>query len=188
VDRLAESPPGVGLDEALPALIGVLERHPDAGVRYDAAHALSWTFDRRAVAPLLHALERQAEAPLVRGQAAEGVGILLTYGDRRRKEFKRATSVLLGALRDEAPEVRFWAAYALGAMRATAALDELRRVAESDGAMCPGWWLVKDEAADAAAIILGGNPPHRRPAGARLPEEPEHSGRSAGAVSGHADI
>jgi hypothetical protein len=54
--------------------------------------------------------------------------------------------ILVDALGDPSPEVRFWSAFALGSMRARAALDELRRAslpsrstrhAASRAACCP---------------------------------------------------
>jgi HEAT repeat protein len=60
------------------------------------------------------------------------------------------------ALRDETPEVRFWACFALGSMGARPALPELQRLAETDEIVCPGWWRVKDEAVDAVYSILHG--------------------------------
>ena len=95
---------------------------------------------------------------------AEGLGLVLASTDRRRRICKRATTVLIGPLADEVAEVRFWACYALGVLGVASAFDALREVAVHDEAMYirgAPWWLVKDEAADAIATILGEPPPPR---------------------------
>jgi hypothetical protein len=46
-------------------------------------------------------------------------------------------------------------------MREQAGLDELRRLVATDTAMYPGWWLVRDEAADAIGTTLGKLAPER---------------------------
>jgi hypothetical protein len=136
----------------------------EVDVRAQAAYRLRWLFDLRACEPLMEVLENRAETARVRAEAAEGIGFLLNLSDRRSRLFKRATRLLIETLRDPAPEIRFWSCYALGTMRARAALPELRRLAETDDAMCPGWWLVREEAGDAIGVILGGCFPERRPA------------------------
>src|SRR5262249_4490183 len=104
------------------------------------------------------------EESRVRAEAAESMGVLLELTDRRARRFKQATRLLVEMLCDPAPEVRFWSCYALGVMRARAALLVLRELAETDEAMCPGWWLVKEEAGDAVEVILGEDFPDRQPA------------------------
>ena len=69
--------------------------------------------------------------------------------------------MLIAALNGKEPTVRFWCCYASGEMRARSAVSKLRKVALNDEGVCPGWWAVKDEAADAITIIQGGHPPDR---------------------------
>ena len=59
-------------------------------------------------------------------------------------------------LRDPAPEVRFWSAFAQGWLRDPRALPELRRLAAEDTAEVPGWWSVGKEAADTIPIVEQG--------------------------------
>lgn len=146
---------------------GVLARHlladPDPGVRESAAYGLGAQFDPRtdeaAFKPLLAALENQAELPNVRAQTAESLGNIIGRSDRRARPYRQAQRALTLALEDTAPEVRFWAAFALGEMRSRAALPKLRELASTDAAICPRWWAIKDEAADAIECILTGSWP-----------------------------
>ena len=163
IEQIAQGLPELSRDEAFESLSVLLRTHPSAEVRESAAYGLSWLGEDRVVRVLIEATQDREQAIRVRAQATEGIGIILMCSDRRRRLFKQAVQALLPLLRDETPEVRFWACYALMVMRATAALDELRRVAATDQAHCPGWWLVGEEAADAITTILGGNPPHRVP-------------------------
>lgn len=172
IEEVAAGFPALDREEALARLGQILHDHPSPAVREAAAYGLRGTFDTRVVEPLLTTFENRSEEPKVRGQAAEGIGSILELTDGRRRQFKRATRALIGGLRDESPEIRFWCAYALGVMRAKAALEELRRVAATDTAMCPRWWRVADEAADAITSIEGGSPPERTPVGLASAAEP----------------
>lgn len=152
---------------SIPALLHHLRDDPDPWVREKAAHALGFLFDSRfdklVFDPLLSSLENDNEQPAVRAQAAESLGNILAYSDRRTRRFKRAQQALIRALEHSAPEVRFWAAFALGSMRSRSALPKLRHLADIDVALCPGWWPVKDEASDAIECILTGSwPEHER--------------------------
>jgi HEAT repeat protein len=117
---------------------------PDPQVRVSAALALGSLTNELAFATLLARLGDVDEQPDVRGAAAEAVA---SYRD------KRALAPLLAALRDPAAEVRFWAVFALGALGDASALPELERLEATDDAMVPGWWPVKQEAAEAIATI-----------------------------------
>jgi HEAT repeat protein len=111
-----------------------------------AIHALSGLGDQRAVEPLLAILSDPHDDPAVRGHAAEA---LAQFADQRDAIVPR----LIRALDDGSPEVRFWAAFALGQQADEQALPALRRIAETDSAELPGWWSVRQEAADAIASI-----------------------------------
>jgi HEAT repeat protein len=159
-DALRNAQPTLEPEAAFQQLLNFIRNHPDALMREAAAYGLRELdhrkFDRyRMIAPLTEVVEDKNEEPSVRGTAAESIGSALMYPDRRRKAYRQAVSTLIEALRDESPEVRFWACYSLGVMRVSAALDDLRRVAATDTAMYPGWWFVRDEAADAIGNILG---------------------------------
>lgn len=143
--------------------------HPDPAVQEPAAYQLGWLHDLQAVDPLLDVLQDLHRHPRVRAQAAEAIGVILGHGDRRTFAMRRCTVMLIAALADVDPIVRFWACYALGSMRAWSALAVLRRVAVDDQAMCPGWWRVGEEAEDAIRMIEGGRPPERKRIEVELP-------------------
>lgn len=134
------------------ALCHLLRGAGDEETRYWAAYALLSTHDARGAECLIAAVADTDEAPRVRGQAAEALGVIALSARRGGV----ATTPLIEALRDPEPEVRFWAAYALGQIRDRAALPALELVAASDDAVVPGWWSVRKEAADAIAYILHG--------------------------------
>src|SRR5262249_47675164 len=132
IEDLAWGLPNTDPDEGLRRLKAAVRGHPNPDVREAAAyglreHEFNTGRTAHAIEPLLGVLENAAEEVRIREAAAEAVGVILRSADRRRKVFRRAVRVLIGALGDPAPEVRFWSAYALGEMPARAALDELRR-------------------------------------------------------------
>jgi HEAT repeat protein len=151
--------PELGGERACKALVRTLNDHPDPALREAAAYGL-WRFrDDRAHPFLLAALRDPAEDPRVRGQAAETLGYLTC--DARTRRYKETARALVDALGDPSPDVRFWAAFALGGMGALAAVPALQRLAATDEAVCSGWWRVADEAGDALVRIAGGSPPER---------------------------
>ncbi len=125
-------------------LIKVLRTHPNADDRKFAAYALGNFNSPRATAALRQVLKNTAEAPDVRGEAAQQ----LVYE-------KSAIGDLIKALGDSSTEVRFWSAYALGEGRINRALPELRRLTV-DRSRVKGWWSVAREARWAIATIEGG--------------------------------
>jgi HEAT repeat protein len=137
--------------------------------REAAAYALAFMFGvmrdagytARMSAAFIAVLTDRAEAPAVRAQAAEGLGNLHNMDDQRRRVFRQALRALLDALNDPAAEVRFWACFALGGMRARSALPALRHLAVTDATLLPDWWTVGEEAADAIDWIEGRVPPER---------------------------
>lgn len=78
--------------------------------RWGAVYALSSASrTHRAVIALMGVLLNRAETPLVRGQAAECLGMLGK---------SRATKALIRASRDPSPDVRFWCVFGLGQLNA----------------------------------------------------------------------
>jgi HEAT repeat protein len=149
----------LGGEHAYRALATILREHTDPALREAAAYAF-WQFsDDRAHPLLLAALRNAAEDPRVRGQAAETLGY--TTHDARTRRYKETAESLVDVLDDPSPTVRFWAAFALGTMRARTAVPALQRQSATDEAVCPGWWRVADEAADALVTIAGGVPQER---------------------------
>lgn len=153
---------------ALSGACEALQTADQPHVREAAALALATMKDERALAPLLEAAAKKDEHADVRAQALEGVGIQLSGADRRTQQFKQAAAGVAELLEDAGAQVRFWACYALGAMRAKAALPALRQHVREDNAVCPGWWTVREQARDAIVAIESGRwpaIPHERAAG-----------------------
>ncbi len=142
-------------------LLRVVRTHSDDGVRKLAAHKLATMFDRRLLGALIGLLNDASLPSGVRGEAAEGIGSLFVYADRRTAVHRRTWPALVRMLGDPSPEVRFWCCFALGQMRATRAIAALQHLADTDNAICPNWWHVRDEAADAIADIEGRDHPDR---------------------------
>jgi HEAT repeat protein len=146
----------------------MLDPSRSARQRQAAAYALSFTWTALADAryttsigeAFVTVLQNQHEPTGLRGQAAEGLAYL--HGpcagaarDRRRRAYRVAGQILITALDDPAPEVRFWSAFALGSMRYRAALPILRKLARRDKERFGNWWTVGEEAGDAVGLING---------------------------------
>jgi HEAT repeat protein len=144
-----------------------------ADQRYAATYALGFTSaalsDARHTDAIADAfmtvLRNREEPPHLRGVAAEGLGNLFGGcfggGDRRAATYDTAGQLLITTLDDPEPEVRFWSAFALGALRYRAAVPALRRRAHTDTGRSGNWWTVGEEAADALDLIAGRVPPAR---------------------------
>ena len=125
-------------------LIKVARTHPNRDDRYHAAYSLGLFDSVRATAALREVVRDRNEHAEVRGRAAEA----LVYQ-------RSAIPDLMAGLRDPAPEVRFWSAYALGEGRVRRALPALRRLTK-DRSRVRGWWSIAREARWAIATIEGG--------------------------------
>ncbi len=138
--------------------IRVLESAAAHAARYAATYALAFMRDDEAAGTLVGLVLDRDEDPEIRGQAAEG----LEHSGRKGGPHRRlAVRAAIRGLDDPSPVVRFWCAFALGAMRYTSAMPALKELARRDKTVCPGWWRVCDEAADAIAVIEGRLPPER---------------------------
>ncbi|WP_141332927.1 HEAT repeat domain-containing protein [Myxococcus sp. AB025B] len=109
---------------------------------------------------LLQSVEDTSESMDVRGQAVEALGSQRTMVPALRE---RVLGILVELLEHPAAELRFWACFALGAFRYRPALPALRRVAQEDERVNPGWWYVSEEALDAIAQIESREYPDRIP-------------------------
>jgi len=148
--------------QAYRELIKYIWSEPTPSNAEQACYILSWSRDDTLLEPLLAIYEGKRVPFEVRAQAAEGFANLLAHVDRRTKPYHLVLPALLHGLNDPSPEVRFWTCFALGNMRAKQALPQLERVAAEDDAVCPTWWLVKEEAEDAICHILNRPTPSRR--------------------------
>jgi hypothetical protein len=154
-------------------IITILNEAQGVHNRAAAAYALSWVFGRRNQRPLevlLATFDKVGESPTVRAQALEGFG--LQRPTKRNRLWTRVEAAILRGLADESSEVRFWACYAAGTLQVKSALSKLQELADTDSEICPRWWRVSEEAADAIEWI------HGRETASRLPmtSRPEKEG------------
>lgn len=126
-------------------LIAVVESRTEITRRCAAALALGAQHEPRAVKALRDLLvDRRNDAEL-RGYALEAFG--------RLRADEVATEVR-AALKDGSPDVRYWAAYALGMIQDAAALPQLKLLVQDQG-MTRSGQVVGDEAAWAIDQITG---------------------------------
>lgn len=148
----------------LDEIIAILDEAPHAHNREAAAYALSWVLGRRNQKPLevlLATFDKVKESPSVRAQALEGFG--LQRPTRRNRLWSRVEAAILHGLADKVIEVRFWACYAAGTLQVKSALPKLQDLADTDSEICPRWWRVSEEAADAIEWIHGRETESRLP-------------------------
>jgi HEAT repeat protein len=137
--------------------------------RFAAGYALAFTScalrDPCVVDVFVAVVRDQQAPPNVRGVVSEGLGNLFSqcFGGQEHQgsTYEETGQLLINLLHDLAPEVRFWAAFALGSLRYRPALSKLERLASSDTAWFGGWWSVGEEASDAIDRIEGREPPER---------------------------
>ena len=138
-----------------------------------ATYAISWTKNgSSALAILIEVLANLENDERVRGQAAEGIGLIRP--SRKYKLRKNAEAILLKSLRDSSPIVRFWSCYSAGVLKMKNAISILQELQANDHSVCPGWWYVSEEAEDAVEHI------NNRPGKVRLSiNQRIHTGESA---------
>lgn len=154
---------GVQSRKAYGLLLAVIRSHADTERREEACCILAFSFDDILIEPFQQIFADKRLSSRVRAQAAEGLADLLGYVDRRTKLHRETAALLIEGLRDPSPDVRFRTCFALGSIRARQAVPQLERVAAEDEAICPRWWHVRDEAADAVGNIRGKGWPDRVP-------------------------
>lgn len=120
---------------------------------------------KRRLGEVVTALSTRAtdpdEVPTIRGQAFEGIGMCgLT---KRHRIWEKTVDVVRQGLRDQDATVCFWACYAAGSSRMMELEEELLSLAQKDKRVCPHWWYIADEAADAAGKLHDRKPPDRVP-------------------------
>lgn len=121
-------------------------RSPEARKR--AAWALGFLNDGEAAPVLLRTLGDRKDEADVRAYAAEALGHMAP-----QTPHDEALAALLRALTDPAPEVRFWAAFALGNLGDERAIPALQQLAARDSESVPGWWSIRKEAVDSIEQI-----------------------------------
>jgi HEAT repeat protein len=130
------------------ALIARLDEDPEHEVRAAAAAALGTLGSRDGVDPLCRLLADPSEDDELRGFSAEALGHVLAFGSRWIKPLE----VLRAALTDQSPNVRFWAAFALGEAGDISDVARLQQL-EADDAEVFGCATVADEARDSIEQI-----------------------------------
>lgn len=132
-------------------LARVLADHPEPEVRKVAAYVLGFMAGpvrRSEVDLLVGKLLDGSEDLDVRCYSAEALGHMLVGHSHNR----HARPALTKSLRDPLPEIRFWAAFALGSIGRRDEIRALERLT-ADEAVVPGWWSVGREATEAIEHI-----------------------------------
>jgi HEAT repeat protein len=148
-------------EECYPILVNLLEADPDYGIRADAAGALGYLEDIRALEPLSRAFYEDTDW-LVRFSAAVSLGNL---------KDPRAHDVLIQALSSEEVVVQQAAIAALGELKDVEAVDYILRFAQSDD------WIVRQRLAEA----LGNMPTPKSISALKYLEKDSHPNVSAAA-------
>jgi HEAT repeat protein len=124
---------------AAPALIRML-KHGNSTKQAAAAWLLGLLGLRETIRPVWTAAMDPALNVLVRGHAIEALGLL---------QAKEAVQDLTSLLADRSPDLRYWAAYALGQIGDPSSVPALQRMANVDDAVLPGGFSLRQEALDA---------------------------------------
>lgn len=96
-------------------------------VRLAIVFALTWQSDMRSWAIFVKLLGNSKDSPAVRAQAAEGLAYKFHRKRRGTSGFQSAIKILVAALTDVSPDVRYYAAFALGASGERDAIAALRK-------------------------------------------------------------
>lgn len=121
----------------VPKLRSALLEDCDVTRRTAAAWALGAFGEHEAVPDLQRVLGDREADEQIRAHTAEALGAL---------KAREATDDLLNALHDNSAEIRYWAAYALGALRELRAVEALDELARTDTATVTSGASVADEA------------------------------------------
>lgn len=133
----------------------LLESSTSDDARGAAAYVLGFSGKTELAPPLARVLADRADAAAVRAYAAEALGHLLQY----ETVLAEVRTAILGGLRDPAPEVRFWSAFAAGVLELHETRPYLVHLADTDGAEIEGWWTVAEEAEWSLRVLNGEEDP-----------------------------
>ncbi len=133
----------------------LLASRRDDTARAAAAYVLGFLCDPEAADVLAARLADTGESTEVRAYAAEALGHLL----QGAPVLAGVRTVITAGLRDPAPAVRFWCAFAAGVLGLLEARPQLTRLAGADDAAVEGWWSVGEEAQWALRVLAGEDPP-----------------------------
>jgi len=156
----------IATERHLKPLLSILATSSDPKQRNGAVHALSFLsrceVNQQVITTLTEIAANNSEAASVRAQALEGLGNKLSQ-EFPHNLYQRAVSIIIQALDAPEAEVRFWACFAVGAIKIREALPKLQVLVQTDSMTVAGWWSVGEEAEDAITLMNGGEPPLRRP-------------------------
>lgn len=126
-------------------------------VRLAIVFALTWQWDMRSWAIFIKLLGDRNDSPAVRAQAAEGLAYKFHRKRRGTLGFQSAIEGLVAALTDVSPDVRYYAAFALGVSGEPKVIPALRK-ATKDRATSKGFvGTVGDEALRAVKKLNANN-------------------------------
>ena len=132
----------------------LVSRHDEAA-RAAAAYVLGFLGDAEAADSLAARVADTEESTDVRAYAAEALGHLL----QGAPVLAGIRTVIAAGLRDVAPSVRFWCAFAAGVLGLVEARPQLTRLAGADDTVVEGWWSVGEEAEWALRVLAGEEDP-----------------------------
>jgi HEAT repeat protein len=118
--------------------------------RVAAAYVLGFSGESAVAGVLARRLSDLEEDPAVRAHAAEALGHLLQF----EPVLAESRSAIVASLTDPEPEVRFWCAFAAGALELQESRPRLERLLDDD-AFLEGWWTVGREAEWALRCLDG---------------------------------
>jgi HEAT repeat protein len=132
----------------------LLASRRDESARAAAAYVLGFLGNHEAADALAARLADIDESTEVRAYAAEALGHLL----QGAPVLAGIRTVIAAGLRDPAPAVRFWCAFAAGVLGLLEARPQLTRLGDDD-AVVAGWWSVGEEAEWALRVLAGEEDP-----------------------------
>jgi HEAT repeat protein len=132
----------------------LLEGHGREQGRAAAAYVLGFSGQNGVADLLALRLGDPEESVMVRAYAAEALGHLLQHGP----VLAEVRMPIVAGLRDPEPEVRFWCAFAAGALDLQESRPHLERLRD-DESKIEGWWTVGEEAEWALRCLDGEEDP-----------------------------
>ncbi len=139
-----------GDERALRGVERVLEGRGSEQGRAAAAYVLGFSGESGFADVLARRLADVDESTVVRAHAAEALGHLLQY----QPVLAGIRTPIVASLDDPEPEVRFWCAFAAGALELQESRRRLQRL-RLDDAFVEGWWTVGQEAEWALRCLDG---------------------------------
>ena len=137
-------------ERALRRVERVLENGSGDESRAAAAYVLGFSGETTFADALARRLADADESVVVRAHAAEALGHLLQH----EPVLAQIRSAIVSTLGDPEPELRFWCAFAAGALELQESRPRLERLL-ADQAFIEGWWTVAQEAEWALRCLDG---------------------------------